>query len=164
MPLRSDRYYEELAERAVRDAGITEPPVPVPAIAEHLGIPIMRVEFPPWFTAALVAEDGMPAILLNVAKDRPIQDAAIGHLLGHLLIVLDDPSTGYPRDTAMTHREADTISAELVTPSFMVREQAAKWFNDYRYLARLFGVSEKRMLEKMQSLGLIKTRGIIWDY
>ena len=46
----------------------------------------------------------------------------------------------------------------------MVVEQARKWFNDYRYLARLFGVSESDMMEKMRDLGLIKSRGVVWDY
>jgi hypothetical protein len=46
----------------------------------------------------------------------------------------------------------------------MVKEQARKWFNDYRYLARLFGVTEGEMLSKMRMLGLIKSHGIMWDY
>ncbi|MGB4593613.1 MAG: ImmA/IrrE family metallo-endopeptidase [Coriobacteriia bacterium] len=164
MALRSDKYYEELAEKAVQQAGISEPPVPIAAIAEHLGVPIVRVEFPPWFTGALVYEDGMPAILLNSTKEKHTQDAGIGHMLGHILVLLDDPAAGYPRDHLDAHRDADTISAELEVPGFMVADQASKWFNDYRYLARLFAVSEKRMLDKMQSMGLIKSRGIMWDY
>ncbi|MHB1342156.1 MAG: ImmA/IrrE family metallo-endopeptidase [Coriobacteriia bacterium] len=164
MALRSDKYYEELAENAVREAGISEPPVPVAAVAEYLGVPIVRVEFPPWFSGALVYEDGMPAILLNTSKEKHTQDAAVGHMLGHILVLLDDPKAGYPRDHLDAHRDADAISAEIEVPGFMVSDQAAKWFNDYRYLARLFGVSEKRMLDKMQSMGLIKSRGIVWDY
>ncbi|MCE5204475.1 MAG: ImmA/IrrE family metallo-endopeptidase [Actinomycetia bacterium] len=164
MVLRSDKYYEQLAAKAVQEAGIAEPPVPIAAVAEHLGIPIVRMDLPPWFTGALIYEDGMPAILLNGSKDKHIQDAGIGHLVGHILILLDDPAADYPRDRLDTHREADTISAALAVPDFMVADQAAKWFNDYRYLARLFGVSEKRMLDKMQGMGLIKSRGIVWDY
>lgn len=164
MALRTDAYYRQLAEKAVRDAGIEEPPVPVAAIAERMGVPIFRVAFPHWFTGMLVHEDGMPLIVLNAVKDCTTQDAAIAHLLGHILILLDDVSERYPRGELESHRAADVLAEELVVPGFMVIEQAAKWFNDYRYLARLFGVSEKRMLEKMQALGLIKLRGILWDY
>lgn len=164
MALRTDAYYRQLAEKAVRDAGIEEPPVPVAAIAERMGVPIFRVAFPHWFTGMLVHEDGMPLVVLNAVKDRAVQDAAVAHLLGHILILLDDASERYPRGEMEGHRAADILAEELVVPGFMVIEQAAKWFNDYRYLARLFGVSEKRMLEKMQALGLIKLRGILWDY
>jgi hypothetical protein len=49
-------------------------------------------------------------------------------------------------------------------PEYLVREQAGKWFNDYRYLARLFGVSESDMMAKMRDLGLMKAHGMSWDY
>jgi hypothetical protein len=38
------------------------------------------------------------------------------------------------------------------------------WFNDYRYLSRLFGVPEGTMLERMRELHLVKNQGIMWDY
>lgn len=119
---------------------------------------------PPWFSAALIYEDGMPAVLINSAREPHIQMAGLGHVMGHLLVVIDDPDADYPKDALTNHHEADLIAEELETPSFMVIDQAQKWFNDYRYLARLFGVSEKRMLEKMGALGIIKNRGMIWDY
>ena len=47
----------------------------------------------------------------------------------------------------------------------MVAEQARLWFNDFRYLARLFGVSEEQMLERMREMGLINgPQGVVWDY
>jgi hypothetical protein len=47
----------------------------------------------------------------------------------------------------------------------MVIEQARLWFNDYRYLARLFGVSEDVMLERMREMGLIRgPEGDVWVY
>jgi hypothetical protein len=49
-------------------------------------------------------------------------------------------------------------------PDYMVREQALKWFNDYRYLARLFGVSEHAMTKRMRDMGLLKAHGLAWDY
>ena len=41
-------------------------------------------------------------------------------------------------------------------PSQMVIDQSKLWFNDYRYLARLFGVSEEQMLDRMRSMGLVR--------
>jgi hypothetical protein len=81
-----------------------------------------------------------------------------------MLIVLNDAQARFPRDTDTDHRAADIIALEFETPAFMVRDQAQKWFNDYRYLAGLFGVEETRMFEAMQALNLIKSKGVHWDY
>jgi Zn-dependent peptidase ImmA (M78 family) len=62
------------------------------------------------------------------------------------------------------HRLSEIMAEEFVMPEYLVREQAAKWFNDYRYLARLFGVSESDMMARMRDMGLIKARGVVWDY
>lgn len=164
MVLRSDSYYRDLAANAVRQAGIEEPPVSIPLVAARLGVPVIEAALPPWFSAALIYEDGMPAVLLNSAREDHIKVAGLGHVLGHLLVVIDDASAEYPKESVTYHRDADLIAEELETPGFMVIDQAQKWFNDYRYLARLFGVSEKRMLEKMSALGIIKNRGLLWDY
>jgi Zn-dependent peptidase ImmA (M78 family) len=106
----------------------------------------------------------MPVILLNSVSSPEGRRAALGHELGHILVRMDDPATPYPREDDPDHRIADMMAEELVMPTYLVHEQARKWFNDYRYLARLFGVSETDMLEKMRDMGLIKTRGMIWDY
>jgi Zn-dependent peptidase ImmA (M78 family) len=164
MPLHTDAYYRSLAEDVVRRVGIEEPPVPIDDIAVFLGVPVMSLELPLWFTAALIYEDGMPSVLLNSTKEPVTQRAGLGHVLGHLLILLADVAEVYPKGSTYNHHEADIIAEELEIPEFMVRDQAQKWFNDYRYLARLFGVTEKRMLDRMQQMGIIKNRGIIWDY
>jgi Zn-dependent peptidase ImmA (M78 family) len=85
-------------------------------------------------------------------------------MLSHILVRIDEPATPYPRDMALDHRLADAMAEEFVMPEYMVREQAAKWFNDYRYLARLFAVSESDMMAKMRDMGLMKSRGVVWDY
>jgi Zn-dependent peptidase ImmA (M78 family) len=122
------------------------------------------VTFPSWFRGAIVAEDGMPVIIVNSAIPLEIRRNALAHMLSHILMRLNDPHAIYPRDTQEPHREADVMAGQFVLPDGMVVEQARKWFNDYRYLARLFGVSESDMMEKMRDLGLIKSRGVVWDY
>lgn len=156
--------YRRLVEDELRSAGFLEPPVSIEAIAAHLGVPIREFAMPIWFTAALVYEDGLPSILLNSTRPAVVRRAGLGHLIGHILIVMGTSAAHYPRDTEQQHTGADFISAELETPEFMVRDQAQKWFNDYRYLAGLFGVTEARMFEAMRDLGLINGKGVIWEY
>lgn len=164
MALRTDAYYKQLADDAIDKAGVAEPPIPVASLADRFGIPVRMVDFPVFFSGAIVNEDGLPVILLNTNKDEPSQRAALAHLVGHVLIVLGDPEIGYPRNTKMEHTDADLVADELVMPSSMVSDQAAKWFNDHRYLARLFAVEEGEMMRKMMELGIIKQHGIMWDY
>jgi Zn-dependent peptidase ImmA (M78 family) len=162
--VRNDAYYRQLVEDELRAAGVSEPPIALETVASHLGIPIRTLSLPPWFNAALIYEDGLPAILLNSSRPIGVRQLGLGHVLGHVLAVIDDPGESYPRDRERDHRVADLMAAEFTTPGFIVRDQAQKWFNDYRYLAGLFGVPEARMFEAMRDLGIIKSRGVIWDY
>lgn len=164
VPLTSDAHYRGLVETQLRHAGVVEPPVSVDDVAAILGVPTMTVAFPAWFTGAIVLVDGMPVVLLNGSSTSESRRAALAHMLSHILVRIDDPATPYPRDTTGDHRLADAMAEEFTMPEYMVREQAAKWFNDYRYLARLFAVSESDMMAKMRDLGLMKARGVLWDY
>ena len=165
MPQRSDDYYRGLVETELRAIGCDEPPVSIHAVAGHLGIPVREVGMPPWFTAALIYEDGLPAILMNANRPPETRRHALGHLLGHVLVLMNDTTASFPRGgPGAVHAEADLIADELVMPGYLVRDQASKWFNDYRYLTGLFGVTESQMFERMRALGLVKGRGVIWDY
>lgn len=138
--------------------------MPIEAIVASLGIPLRPVNLPHFFTSAMVDEEGMPVMLLNWAKPEVERRDALAHMLSHVLLVLKDPNDGYPRDTG-DHRPADLVAKELVTPTEMVLHQAQLWFNDYRYLARLFGVTEQQMLDRMRELSLIKgPEGLMWGY
>lgn len=164
MPLRTDSYYRQLVNDHLKKSGADDPPVSTGDVANRLGVPLLTVIFSPWFTGAIVIEDGMPVILLNTASSAEGRRDALGHMLSHILVRIDDPDTPYPRDEHPDHRVADLMAKEFIMPTYLVHDQARKWFNDYRYLARLFGVSETDMLEKMREMGLIKSRGMIWEY
>jgi Zn-dependent peptidase ImmA (M78 family) len=164
MVSRGDTYYRGLVETALRAAGYTEPPISPLHVATHLGVPVRTLPLPPWFAGALIYEDGLPAILLNPTRPDEVRRRALGHLLAHLLILIDDPSATYPRDAGGSHPEAELMAEEFEAPGYLIRDQAQKWFNDYRYLAGLFGVTEDRMFSRMRDLGLIKSRGVVWDY
>jgi len=162
--LRTEAYYRAVASGALEKIGCTEPPVPIDALIAALGIPVRAVNLPLFFTASTVYEDGMPVMVVNGAQPEHVRRAALAHMLGHVLLVLQDDDHSYPRD-ARDHREADTVAHELVLPTQMVIDQARLWFNDYRYLARLFGVGEDEMLARMQDMGLVKARtGDVWDF
>jgi Zn-dependent peptidase ImmA (M78 family) len=161
--LRTEAYYRTIAAEVVNRLGIVEPPVPVEQIAEHLGVPVRHVTLPSFFAGSIVYEDGLPVILLNTAREAGVQRRTLAHLVGHILMVMHEVE-GYPRDSVAEHAGAEAAARELVMPSAMVMDQARKWFNDYRYLARLFGVPENEMMEKMLDMGIIQQRGILWDY
>jgi len=162
--LKTDAHYRAVASDALKKAGIAEPPIPVEQLAQGYGIPMRQVSFPSFFSGAIVYEDGLPVIMINGAKDEAVRRKTLAHLLGHVLILIDDPSSGFPRNSNPDHREAEIVAQELLTPEFMIRDEAARWFNDYRYLARLFGVPEAEMMRRMLDMGIIKQRGVLWDY
>jgi Zn-dependent peptidase ImmA (M78 family) len=164
VPLRTDSYYRSLAEAALKEAGVSEPPVPIEDIARGYGIPVRDVSLPSFFGGAIVNEDGLPVILVNTAKEEHARRKILAHLVGHVVVVLGDPEGAYTRDAVEVHVDADNVADELLTPAYLVIDQAQKWFNDYRYLARLFGVTEDEMMQKMLNMGIIKQRGIHWDY
>ncbi len=50
-------------------------------------------------------------------------------------------------------------------PTKLVIEQSQLWFNDYRYMSRLFGVDEHAMINRMRELGIsLGSQGALWDY
>jgi len=162
--LRTQAYYRKVAEDALDKAGVSEPPVPVGKIVEALGIPVVPVNLPVFFTAATINTDGLPVMVVNFAQPEAVRREAVSHMLSHMLLLLDDPSNTMPRD-ATDHADAEALSHELTMPATMVIEQSRLWFNDFRYLARLFGVGEAAMLERMRELGIVThQQGVRWDY
>lgn len=164
MTLRTEAYYRGVAADAMQGIGCTEPPVSVEDIVASLGIPVRFVNLPDFFTGATVYEEGMPVMVLNWAKPEEARRAALAHMLGHVLLVLKGDGNVFPRQDP-DHSEADIVARELILPTHMVIDQARLWFNDYRYLARLFGVGEQVMLERMREMGLVKgPEGMGWEF
>ena len=137
--------------------------LPVADLVATLCIPVRPVNLPQFFTSALIYEDGLPIMVVNYARPEIERRRAMAHMLGHMLLLLADSSESLPRGNP-DHHEADVIARELITPTKMVIDQARTWFNDYRYLSRLFGVSEGVMVERLREMGIIKTQSIVWDY
>jgi Zn-dependent peptidase ImmA (M78 family) len=156
-------YYLELVDRTLAEAGVTEPPVDLVPVASRLGLPVLPVQLPRSFRGALVYEDGMPMALLNVAVAEQARRDTLAHLVAHVLMRIDQPHIPYPRQDP-DHGLADAMAEEFCLPQSLVKAEAGRWFNDYRYLARLFAVSEGEMLSRMRELGLVKHSGSMWDY
>lgn len=163
MKLRTDAYYRGIAEDALTLIGVTEPPVPIEDVVASLCIPIRMVDLPPFFTAATIYEDGLPVMVVNSKRPEIERRRALAHMLGHVLLLLADESDSFPR-WHPDHSDAEAIANELIMPTGLVTEQARTWFNDYRYLSRLFGVTEGLMLERMRELHLVRSHGVVWDY
>lgn len=163
MKLKTEAYFRRLAEDALALVGVTEPPVPIDDVVASLCIPLRTVNLPQFFTAATIYEDGLPVMMVNATRPEMQRRFALAHMLGHVLMVLDDGSLTYPRNDP-DHSDAEKIAIELIMPTVLVTEQARIWFNDYRYLARLFGVTEAQMLDRMRELHLIKNQGVMWDF
>ena len=162
--LKTQGYYRKVAEEALARAGVQEPPVSVSKLIESLSIPVLPVNLPLFFTSATISIDGLPVMVVNYAQPEHLRREALAHMLGHILLLLDDPTIPFPRGVG-DHGAADLVAHELTMPSTMVIEQARLWFNDFRYLARLLGVGEAAMLERMRELGIVNNQqGIRWDY
>lgn len=164
MSLRTEAYYRGVAAEALARIDCDEPPVPIDDLIAVLGIPVRPVNLPDFFMAALVYEDGLPVMVINWSKPEYERRRALAHMLGHALLVMHGDGESFPRDQG-DHRGADLVARELMLPMQMVIDQARLWFNDFRYLARMFGVEEEQMLERMREMGLLRgSQGVVWDY
>ena len=163
MRLRTEAYFRQIAEDAMALVGVKEPPVPIEDVVASLCIPIRQVSLPPFFTSAIIYEDGLPVMVVNATRPEIERRRALAHMLGHVLLLLADETDAFPR-WHPDHSDADKVAVELMMPTRLVVEQARMWFNDFRYLARLFGVTEGLMLDRLRDLHLVRNQGVNWDY
>jgi Zn-dependent peptidase ImmA (M78 family) len=163
LKLRTEAYFRRVAEDALALIGVREPPVPIEDVVAYLCIPVRMVTLPAFFTSATIYEDGLPVMVLNATRPEIERRRALAHMLGHVLILLADETDTFPRYHP-DHSDADKVALELIMPTSIVTEQARLWFNDFRYLSRLFGVTEGVMLERLRELRLVRNHGTLWDY
>lgn len=152
----TDAYYRQQADDLLARFEVDDPPVDVAGLAGHMGIDVVELSLPSWFFGVLMRVEGDPYIVLNKVMPEHRKRFTIGHEIAHF--VLHGQDFAYMKNCRRDefHREADVFAAELCMPSALVRREAAKWFNDYRYLSRLFGVSETAMVRRMQELRLLR--------
>lgn len=163
MALYTYKHVREKADELIEKFGYSEPPVDVRSIAMGLGIKIVELSLPFWFSGGLVLLDGQYYIALNKGLTSTQKMLTIAHEIAHHQMEHHDMSYSKNSRTPFCHVEADVFAQELCMPSVLVRREAGRWFKDHRFLARLFGVDEKAMIQRMEELELLPRRRYVWD-
>lgn len=156
MPIYTDAHYRKLASNLVEKYEFEEPPVNLRKIAEDLDIEIVEMTLKSWFFGVLVNIEGQFYITLNKAMPDYRKNFTIAHEIAHHQI--HSGEIAYMKNCKRTyfHREADVYAAELCMPTHLVMREAMKWYKDWRYLAKLFEVSETAMVRKLQETGILR--------
>ena len=144
------------AEALIKEFGFGQPPVDLRGIAKGLNIEIVEMTLPSWFFGVLVNLEDDFYIALNKGMPDHRKNFTLAHEIAHHQ--LHGNELAYMKNCKRDyfHREADVYAAELCMPTFMVKDEARKWFNDYRWLARQFAVSETAMVRRLQELGILR--------
>lgn len=156
--------YRQMARALVQQFGFTVPPIDVYKIAAGLGIEVIELTLPNWFFGVLMNVNSDFYIAVNKGMSQQSKRFTIAHELAHFQ--LHGQQLAYMKNSKRDyyHREADVFAAELCMPSNMVKQEALKWCNDYKYLAQLFQVSQIAMVRKMQELRLLRASvNLAWE-
>lgn len=148
--------FRQKAEKLVQKFGFDGPPVDVRKIADGLGIEIIEMTLPSWFFGVLVNLKGDFYIALNKGMPEHRKNFTLAHEIAHHQLHGDELAYMKNCKRDYFHREADVFAAELCMPTFLVKDEARKWYNDYRWLAKEFAVSETAMVRKLQEVGILK--------
>ena len=165
----SHREIELRAKRLLNGAGISEAPVPVERVAEHLGIGVEWSDLGRDCSGVLIRQGDRAVIGVNGSDHANRRRFTIAHEIGHYVLHERETyvDTGYRvnfRDldsgsgTRSEEIEANRFAAALLMPEAMVR----KAFDDVafelagsgddeelRELARRFGVSTQAMAYRL---------------
>ncbi len=164
LTLYSHKYIKEQANQLLKKFNILEPPIDIYKIADELNIEIIEMTMPNWFFGVLMEVKNDFYIILNKMMPESRKIFTLAHEIAHHQIHND--KIAYMKNTKRPyfHTEADVFAAELCMPSELVRKEARNWFNDHKYLAKLFGVSEVAMVRKLEELKLIPEGRHNWEY
>jgi len=157
-------YIRKQADELLEKIEVEGPPVDVKLIAEKLGIEIVEMTLPTWFFGTLLNIKGSYYVVINRLMPETRKKFTLAHEIAHYALHGDKLCYMKNCKRDYFHREADAFAAELCMPSAMVKKEARNWFNDYKFLARIFEVSEVAMVRKMQELGLIKGTDYTWVF
>jgi Zn-dependent peptidase ImmA (M78 family)/transcriptional regulator with XRE-family HTH domain len=152
---------ERAAERLLKVAGVTSPPVNVRSLAGQLGVAVFPRSFPDALSA-LFARHGERALIgVNEVHPDVRQRFSIAHELGHFvlhhdsqhIIELEPQSAGDPPGYDwQKERQANTFAAAVLMPSEWIRADA-KSYSATR-LATRYKVSPAAMAYRLANLRL----------
>jgi Zn-dependent peptidase ImmA (M78 family) len=174
---RWDRRVEEIeeeADRTLRNAGVSSPPVSVRSVAEDLGITVRSSEFGEGVSGLLTLEKGTPTIGYEKSHPNVRQRFTIAHETGHYVLHKDKStlfidkkySNVFYRDDRSSDAEytreleANALAAALLMPTDMLREEIVKRDFDLTEedslssLARAFDVSRQAMAYRLANSGI----------
>lgn len=157
-------YLRKQADQLLNRFKLDEPPIDVKHIAQELGIEIVEMTLPTWFFGSLLNIKGSYYIVINRLMPETRKRFTLAHEIAHYALHGDKLCYMKNSKRDYFHREADAFAAELCMPSGLVKQEARKWFNDYKFLAKIFEVSEVAMVRKMQELGIIEGTDYAWVF
>lgn len=164
MPIYTHQYIKDQAQAIIEEFAIVELPIDVREIARRLGIDIIEMSVDGWFYGMLTRYSEDLYIVVNKMMPETRKRFAIAHEIGHYQLHNRDLSYQRSPDKEHYHREADVFALELCVPTPFIKREAYNWFNDHKFLANLFGVSEALMVKKMEDLDLIPKGKFNWNY
>jgi len=163
MAIYSHRYIKERANQLRLKLNEETPPIDVSLIAQKLGIEIVELTLPIWFSGALLNTEGNFYIVLNKTMPERSKSLTIAHEIAHHQMDHQELCYMENRQRPFYHLEADIFAAELCMPSTLVKREAARWSNDPKILAQLFNVDEQAMIRKLEELNLIPQGRYTWQ-
>ncbi|MBE0446676.1 MAG: ImmA/IrrE family metallo-endopeptidase [Actinobacteria bacterium] len=164
MPIYTHQYMKTQAYNIIEEFRITDPPVDVREIAKRLGIEIIEISTDSWFYGMLTRYDESLYMVINKMMPETRKRFAIAHEIGHYQLHSHDLSYQQSPIKEHYHREADVFALELCIPTPFIRREANNWFNDHKFLAGLFDISETLVIKKMEELDLIPKGKFNWAY
>lgn len=170
----NSREIRKHAQQLLAKMKASEPPVPVVAIAQSLGIKVRSGQLPDDLSGFLVHEDGNVFIGVNSLHPKSRQAFTVAHELGHFLL---HPSTNFVdrkliffRDarsaqaTDVREMQANQFAADLLMPEPMLHKalkgEAVDLEDEDRLssLAKSFGVSTQALMYRLINLDLGRRR------
>jgi Zn-dependent peptidase ImmA (M78 family) len=160
------------AQRLLKSAGITQPPIAVERIAASLGVQVALQPLEADVSGMLYRHEQRALIGVNASESHTRRRFTIAHELGHhqlhegrplivdkiVRVNLRAPKTT-PSDTE--EREANQFAAELLMPGDMVKAAVVEFVGDrdvvsdrqlVRRLAEMFDVSQQAMEYRLVNL------------
>lgn len=161
------REYRNLSPevRANIDEYLSEHPVKLGAIAQRLGVKVLRSTLPRGTSGQIGVEDGSFVIRINRHEAKHRQRFTLAHELAHFLLHRDriEAANGWaenvllraPNQPMQIEYEANRLASDLVIPSEQLARVTAEYSGPMtpeviEDLARRFGVSTAAMEIKLQ--------------
>lgn len=165
------------ARRLLREMNVEQPPVPVDALARHVGAELSYRSLEGDISGLLYRDEGRKVIGVNALDAPTRQRFTIAHEIGHLLlhpghtVIVDKlvkvnfrATASMPVARREEERQANEFAAELLMPERLVKGFASDMVGDsllfskddlVRALAQRFDVSPIAMEYRLVNLGLL---------